>query len=75
VLTMKGDGHTAYGGNSDCIDTKVEDYLINRVLPPAGTKCRQEVPFTAPTEAVAKRAKTQELQSRPHTRPLPRIVR
>jgi len=76
LLTMLGDGHTAYGsGSPDCIDPKIEDYLINRVLPPAGTKCRQEVPFTAPTEAAAKRAKTRELQIRPHTRPLPRIGR
>ena len=75
LLTMLGDGHTAYGlGSPDCIDPKIEDYLINRVLPPAGTKCRQEVPFTAPAEAVAKRAKTRELQIRPHTRPLPRSV-
>ena len=76
LLTMLGDGHTAYGlGSPDCIDPKVEDYLINRVLPPAGTKCRQEVPFTAPQEAAAKRAKTREMQIRPHTRPLPRVGR
>jgi pimeloyl-ACP methyl ester carboxylesterase len=45
LLTMRGDGHTAYGGNSTCIDTRVNAYLINLTLPPAGTVCRQQVPF------------------------------
>jgi len=76
VLTMKGDGHTAYGGNSECIDTKVEDYLINRVLPPAGTKCRQEVPFEKPPAEAAKQRSGKQQQAirqiRPHVRPLVR---
>ena len=76
LLTMLGDGHTAYGlGSPDCIDPAVENYLINRVLPPEGTKCKQDVPFAAPEEAAAKRTAAQELQIRPHTRPLPRIPR
>jgi TAP-like protein len=45
---MDGDGHTAYGGNSTCIDSATEAYLIDETLPPAGTVCSQEVPFTAP---------------------------
>ena len=49
LLTMVGDGHTAsFGGNSPCIDAAVEAYLEDRVLPPEGTSCRQEVPFAAP---------------------------
>jgi pimeloyl-ACP methyl ester carboxylesterase len=48
LLTMRGDGHTAYGGNSPCIDTAVEAYLEEGTLPPAGTTCRQEVPFVQP---------------------------
>jgi len=48
LLTMDGDGHTAYGGNSSCIDTAAEAYLTDGTLPPAGTVCQQEVPFTAP---------------------------
>jgi hypothetical protein len=73
---MRGDGHTAYGsGSPDCIDTAVETYLIDKTLPPEGTKCDQDVPFTAPEGAAARRARTQELQIRPHTRPLPRINR
>jgi pimeloyl-ACP methyl ester carboxylesterase len=48
LLTMRGDNHTAYQGNSACIDEHVEDYLIHLTLPPVGTKCRQTVPFEAP---------------------------
>ena len=76
LLTMRGDGHTAYGsGSPDCIDPAVENYLINRVLPPAGTKCDQDVPFTAPEQLAARRATAQDRVVRPHVRPLPRINR
>ncbi len=53
LLTMRGDNHTAYQGNSPCIDEKVEAYLIDFDLPPVGTKCNQEVPFEAPQAAEA----------------------
>jgi pimeloyl-ACP methyl ester carboxylesterase len=49
LLTMDGDGHTAYGGNSACIDGAVEAYMVAGALPAAGTVCQQTVPFTAPT--------------------------
>jgi pimeloyl-ACP methyl ester carboxylesterase len=45
LLTMEGDGHTAYGGNSACIDTATDAYLISGTLPAEGTVCQQEVPF------------------------------
>jgi hypothetical protein len=48
LLTMEGDGHTAYGGNSACIDAALDAYLISLTLPAAGTVCQQEVPLTAP---------------------------
>ncbi|MDO8211315.1 alpha/beta hydrolase [Conexibacter sp. CPCC 206217] len=48
LLTMRGDGHTAYGGNSACIDTAVDAYLEDLTLPAEGTVCRQEVPFEQP---------------------------
>ncbi|HKO93074.1 MAG TPA: alpha/beta hydrolase [Polyangiaceae bacterium] len=48
LLTMQGDGHTAYGGRSLCIDAAVQAYLEEGVLPPAGTSCAQETPFEAP---------------------------
>ena len=74
VLTMKGDGHTAYGnGSPDCIDTAVENYLINQVLPPAGTKCKQNVPFEQPSAALKQRsAKAHAVRrhNRPHMRSL-----
>jgi len=73
LLTMRGDGHTAYGGNSpDCIDPAVEAYLINRVLPPAGTKCVQDVPFLAPEpEAALRRSAEPPIRVlRPHTKPI-----
>jgi hypothetical protein len=68
---MRGDGHTAYTlGSPDCIDPAIENYLINRVLPPKGTKCKQDVPFTAPQETAVKRAGQDALRKlRPHTRP------
>jgi pimeloyl-ACP methyl ester carboxylesterase len=47
LLTMRGDGHTATGGNSRCIDRAVRRYLLTTRLPPRGTTCRQHVPFAA----------------------------
>jgi pimeloyl-ACP methyl ester carboxylesterase len=38
VLTWDGEGHTAYT-KSDCIDTKVDTYLVSGTLPAAGTIC------------------------------------
>lgn len=45
LLTMRGDGHTAYGGNSPCIDRHVDRYVLRGRLPRRGTRCRQDVPF------------------------------
>jgi pimeloyl-ACP methyl ester carboxylesterase len=47
LLTMVGDGHTAYGGNSPCIDQAVDNYVLGGTLPDAGTVCQQDVPFGA----------------------------
>jgi pimeloyl-ACP methyl ester carboxylesterase len=47
LLTMAGDGHTAFGGNSTCIDRATEAYLVSLTLPRPGTVCQQEVPFVA----------------------------
>lgn len=51
LLTMQGDGHCAYGGNSSCIDASVEAYLIEGRLPEAGAECQQQVPFGNPQNA------------------------
>jgi pimeloyl-ACP methyl ester carboxylesterase len=49
LLTMRGDGHTAYGnGSPDCIDTAIEHYVNMLALPPRGTSCRQNIPFEQP---------------------------
>jgi pimeloyl-ACP methyl ester carboxylesterase len=53
LLTMEGDGHTAYGGNSACIDTSTQAYLVDLTLPAEGTVCQQEVPFEAAAAAAA----------------------
>lgn len=62
LITMRGDGHTAYGGESHCIDKAVNEYLFTRALPPAGTVCTQQTPFESlaaqqanPTAAAALR--------------------
>jgi len=52
LLTMLGDGHTAYGGRSGCIDAVVEAYLEEGTLPPEGTNCPQDTPFEAPPPVV-----------------------
>ena len=39
LLTYQGDGHTVYGGRSDCIDTAVNRYLIEGEAPKDGTVC------------------------------------
>jgi hypothetical protein len=39
LLSSNGQGHTAYG-QSSCIDTKVNDYLIDLTVPAAGTLCQ-----------------------------------
>jgi hypothetical protein len=48
LLTMEGDGHTAYGRNSACVNRATETYLVVGTLPAEGTVCQQEVPFLAP---------------------------
>jgi pimeloyl-ACP methyl ester carboxylesterase len=56
LLTMRGDGHAAYGhGSPDCIDPAVEAYLIDLVLPPQGTVCTQDIPFQPQPEPLAQR--------------------
>ena len=40
LLTYRGDGHTAYGSGSRCIDAAVGGYLLTGTMPVAGTVCR-----------------------------------
>ncbi|MET9661064.1 alpha/beta hydrolase [Streptomyces sp. NPDC006510] len=39
LLTYQGDGHTAYGRGSDCIDTAINTYLLEGTPPSKGKKC------------------------------------
>ncbi|WP_210503445.1 alpha/beta hydrolase [Nocardioides xinjiangensis] len=39
LVERDGDGHTAYNADNACIDTVVEDYLIDGVVPDDGTTC------------------------------------
>ncbi|OKK02767.1 proteinase [Streptomyces sp. CB03234] len=40
LLTYEGDGHTAYGRGSDCIDTAINTFLLDGTVPPSGKRCR-----------------------------------
>ena len=40
LLTFRGDGHTAFGGNSRCIDDAVNEFVLTGTTPPPGTVCR-----------------------------------
>jgi pimeloyl-ACP methyl ester carboxylesterase len=42
LLTYDGDGHTAYGHGSFCIDEFVDAYLIDGVMPADGTVCKPD---------------------------------
>ncbi|GAA2794432.1 alpha/beta hydrolase [Streptomyces showdoensis] len=39
LLTYEGDGHTAYGRGSDCIDTAINTYLLEGLAPKDGKRC------------------------------------
>ena len=39
LLRRDGDGHTAYNAGNECIDTAVEDYLIDGTVPDNPTDC------------------------------------
>ncbi len=42
LLTMNGDGHTAYRrGSATCIDSAVDGYFLTGALPASGTVCQQ----------------------------------
>ena len=39
LLTFEGDGHTAYGDGSACVQNYVDDYLVRGTLPPVDARC------------------------------------
>ncbi len=58
LLTMNGDGHTAFLNGSACIDAAVILYITDLVLPPEGTQCDQDVPFPLPMEEPTAKSRT-----------------
>lgn len=39
LLTYEGDGHTAYGRGSVCIDSTIDAYLLRGTPPTRGKRC------------------------------------
>lgn len=39
LLTRDGDGHTAFMQGSECVDSAVDEYLVNGKAPEDGTRC------------------------------------
>ncbi|MET7479788.1 alpha/beta hydrolase [Streptomyces sp. NPDC005648] len=39
LLTYEGDGHTAYGRGSDCIDSAIDTFLLRGTPPTKGKRC------------------------------------
>jgi pimeloyl-ACP methyl ester carboxylesterase len=74
LLTMRGDGHTAYGnGSPDCIDSAIENYVNTLALPAPSTSCTQNLPFAAPAQQrVQSLAAAPQIQQRLglHARPI-----
>ncbi|MFN8124550.1 MAG: alpha/beta hydrolase [Thermoleophilia bacterium] len=67
LLTMSGDGHTAYGGNSNCIDLRVERYLVSLSVPASGIVCPQQATppaFTVEAAPVAAARRLRVLAAR-----------
>jgi pimeloyl-ACP methyl ester carboxylesterase len=44
LVTNRGEGHTVYAQGSSCIDSAVNDYLLNLKVPAAGTSCGTGAP-------------------------------
>ena len=40
LVSWNGDGHTAYGSGSPCVDSYVNSYLVSLSVPRSGTVCR-----------------------------------
>jgi pimeloyl-ACP methyl ester carboxylesterase len=69
LLTMTGDGHTAYGAGSPCADAAIEAYLMSLALPAEGTKCAQDLPPFPAAQALRAQAAAKVVVAR-GTRPL-----
>ena len=68
LLTQRGDGHTAYGAGSACIDRAVEAYVERVALPPPGSTCAQDLGFGV-ARSKAQSAGAALAAITPHARP------
>jgi pimeloyl-ACP methyl ester carboxylesterase len=41
LITLKGEGHTAYGRGSACVDDSVDNYLVRETIPTKNLMCTQ----------------------------------
>ena len=39
LITFNGEGHTAYGQGSNCVNEAVDNYLLNGIVPDADPNC------------------------------------
>jgi len=39
LVSREGDGHTGYGRGNECVDSAVEDYLLDGTVPRDGLEC------------------------------------
>lgn len=39
LVTYRGEGHTAYGSSNDCVDSAVDDFLVDGTVPKGGLTC------------------------------------
>jgi len=47
-VNFNGDGHTAYMSGSKCINTLVDEFILNNVIPEEGTRCEPNNPLVSP---------------------------
>jgi pimeloyl-ACP methyl ester carboxylesterase len=74
-LKVRADGHTAYRRTGPCADAAINGYLLDGVLPPAGTVCDGVQPFTRFTPAPAEAPALQRAVARVGTRAEARLQR
>ena len=39
LVTRDGDGHTGYNSGNSCVDSAIEDYLVDGTVPEDGLSC------------------------------------
>jgi hypothetical protein len=65
LLTYRGEGHTVYGGEDDCVDSAVNTYLLSLTPPANGTQCGNGKPPPANSNNEATPAATPKASAQP----------